>query len=350
MPETESHGMPDSIEPAAERAAPEGATLADVARLVGVSAATVSRALSRPGMVSEKTRKRIQAAVDQLGYVPNLLAGGLASNRSRLVAAIVPSIGTTMFSEAVETLSDRLGAAGYQLLLGISGFHRSREDELVAAVLSRRPDALVLTGIEHSPAVRRQIMGARIPVVECWDLTTSPLDMVVGFSHEKVGRAAALCLVNKGHRDIAVIAASDRRALRRRDGCVEALAEHGLAPNRVIITETPGSLALGRKAFAELAESGPLPRALVCTSDPLAEGALTEARVRGVDVPDRVAIIGFGDFPESASMAPALTTIRFDRRLLGSTAAQLILDVLGGRKPEAGIVDIGFEVIARETA
>jgi LacI family gluconate utilization system Gnt-I transcriptional repressor len=338
------------VPPSQETIGAEGATLDDVARLVGVHPATVSRAINRPDMVSPKTLERVRAAIEQIGYVPNLLAGGLASNRSRLVAAIVPSIGTAMFAEAVETLTDRLREAGYEVLLGLTGFHRPREDELVSAVLGRRPDAVVLTGIDHSARARRQLLTARIPVVECWDLTPSPIDIVVGFSHEKAGRAAALHLLARGHDDVGVIAASDTRALRRRDGFVEALAERGVTPRTVHVTDTPGSHRLGREALATLAGAGRLPRALFCTSDPLAQGAVTEAQVRGLRVPDDIAIMGFGDFPDSATSAPSLTSIFFDRRRIGLTAATAILQELQGEPLAERVIDIGFRIAERESA
>lgn len=328
----------------------DGATLDDVARLVGVHPATVSRAINRPDMVSPKTLERVRAAIEQIGYVPNLLAGGLASNRSRLVAAIVPSIGTAMFAEAVETLTDHLHEAGYEVLLGLTGFHRPREDELVAAVLGRRPDAVVLTGIDHSAKVRRQLLTARIPVVECWDLTPSPIDIVIGFSHEKAGRAAALYLIGRSYDDFAVIAASDTRALRRRAGFLEALTERQIAPRAVETTDTPGSHRLGRQAFAALAAAGRLPRALFCTSDPLAEGAVTEARVRGLRVPEDVAIMGFGDFPNSSTISPSLTSIFFDRQRIGMSAAAAILQELDGTPLADRVIDIGFRVVERESA
>lgn len=338
------------VPPSKETIGIEGATLDDVARLVGVHPATVSRAINRPDMVSPKTLERVRAAIEQIGYVPNLLAGGLASNRSRLVAAIVPSIGTAMFAEAVETLTDRLREAGYEVLLGLTGFDRPHEDELVAAILGRRPDAVVLTGIDHSARVRRQLLTARIPVVECWDLTPSPIDIVIGFSHEKAGRAAALHLLGRGHDDLAVIAASDTRALRRRAGFLEALDERGITPRAVETTDTPGSHRLGRAAFAALVDGGRVPRALFCTSDPLAQGAITEALVRGLRVPEDVAIMGFGDFPNSSTISPSLTSIFFDRHRIGTAAAEAILRELDGDPLGERVIDIGFRVVERESA
>ncbi|HXP95521.1 MAG TPA: hypothetical protein VN809_02335, partial [Telmatospirillum sp.] len=151
-----------------------------------------------------------------------------------------------MFAEAVEALSDRLSEAGYEVLLGQSGFRKSREDELIAAVLSRKSDAVFLTGIAHSRQVRQQLLAAKIPIIETWDLTPTPIDVVIGFSHQKVGRAAARFLFEKGYRHFAVVAAEDGRATQRRDGFLRELGEQGVTDVAVEMVSAPGTLELGR--------------------------------------------------------------------------------------------------------
>ncbi|KAA5613858.1 LacI family DNA-binding transcriptional regulator [Rhodovastum atsumiense] len=350
--------MPDPSTPSPPRAVPPrrpargggAATLADVARVAGVAPVTVSRAINTPDALLPETLALVRQAIDKVGYVPNLLAGGLASSHSRLVAAIVPSIGTSMFAEAVEALSDRLSEAGYEVLLGISGFGQSREDELLNAVLSRRPDALFLIGTEHSASARRRLQGSGIPVVEAWELTEKPLDLVVGFSHTATGRAAAKYLLGKGYRRFAIIAASDRRAMLRRDGFLAELAGQGVGEVFQQPTAAPGTVRGGRAAFAAITEAGPLPEAVFCTVDPLAHGAMLEAQQRGLVVPRDVAVMGFGDFADSAWLQPALTTIHFDRRRIGGIAAEVILAELNGKRRADRVIDIGFEVAARESA
>lgn len=325
------------------------ATLKDVARLAGVSAITVSRAINQPDVVSEETLTSVRKAIEQLGYVPNLLAGGLKSSQSRLVAAIVPSIGTSMFAEAVEALTDRLSEAGYEVLLGLSGFNPSREDKILSAVLSRKPDAIFLTGIDHSARARQQLLAAGIPVVESWDLTPNPIDIAIGFSHENAGRAAAKHFLAKGYDRIAVISASDKRAFQRRDGFLRQLAEHGKTDVAVRLTETPGSLERGRAALADLLNSGIKPDAVFCTVDPLAQGVITEAQVRTLDVPKDLAVMGFGNFSFSPHIHPSLSTIGFDRRKIGELAADLILAELGGTPSAERVVDIGFTLMERQS-
>ncbi|WP_114392148.1 LacI family DNA-binding transcriptional regulator [Oleisolibacter albus] len=324
-------------------------TLKDVARLAGVSAITVSRAINQPDVVSEETLTSVRKAIEQLGYVPNLLAGGLKSSQSRLVAAIVPSIGTSMFAEAVEALTDRLSDAGYEVLLGLSGFAQSREDRILSAVLSRKPDAIFLTGIDHSARARQQLLAAGIPVVESWDLTPNPIDIAIGFSHENAGRAAAKHFLEKGYDRIAVISASDKRALQRRDGFLKHLAETGRTDVALRLTETPGSLERGREALADLLNGGVQPDSVFCTVDPLAQGAIIEAQVRGLDVPGDLAVMGFGNFSFSPHIHPSLSTISFDRRKIGELAADLILAELGGTPSPERVVDIGFTLVERQS-
>lgn len=327
----------------------DGITIAEVARLAGVSMMTVSRALNHPEKVSQKTLDLVHKAIDTVGYVPNLLAGSLRSSKSRLVAAIVPSIGTSMFAEAVEALSDRLSESGYEVLLGLSGFNQAREDKILSAILSRKPDAIFLTGIRHSNQAKRQLLSAGIPVVESWDLTPSPIDIAVGFSHFGAGQFAARHLLSKGHRKVAVLAANDERALQRHDGFMAELGNHGISAP-AIITDTPGSLEFGRTAFTQLVQGHGIPKALFCTSDPLAQGAITEAQVTGLSIPNDLAVMGFGGFSFAAHMHPSLTTISFDRRKIGLIAADAILEELGGRPRSDRVIDIGFELVKGASA
>src|SRR5690349_14127060 len=145
---------------AKRKAAGTAATVHDVARMAAVSAITVSRALNAPERVSARTLKRVRAAIARTGYVPNLLAGGLRSAKSKLVAAVVPTIAGPVFLETIQSLTDTLDAHGYQLLLGQSGYENSREDALIDAIVGRRPVGIVLTGMKHTPEGRRRLLGS----------------------------------------------------------------------------------------------------------------------------------------------------------------------------------------------
>src|SRR5450759_4412677 len=214
-------------------------TLHDVARLADVAPITASRALNTPDRVSQEVLQKVTDAVRRTGYVPNLLAGGLASMRSKLVAAVVPTIGGPVFLQTVQSLTSALAERGYQLMLGQSGYVDSREDALLEAIIGRRPDGIVLTGIMHSAEGRRRLLAAGIPVVETWDLTPTPLDMLVGFSHVDVGRAVADFLHAKGRRRFALVAGDDERAKRRQQAFQAAARAAGLRDVPVVNVPAP---------------------------------------------------------------------------------------------------------------
>jgi len=324
-------------------------TLHDVAKLAGVAPITASRAINTPGQVSEPVRKKVAEAISRTGYVPNILAGGLASARSRLVAAVVPTIAGPVFLETVQSLTGALAERGYQLMLGQSGYSSNREDALLGAIIGRRPDGIVLTGIMHSAEGRKRLLAAGIPVVETWDLTFTPIDMLVGFSHGDVGRAVAQFLHAKGRRRLAIVSGSDERAKRRQDAFQNAASALDLDPVRVVVVPAPTTLRSGRAALAELMQSGSGVDAVFCSSDLLALGVMTEAQARGVAVPEKLAIVGFGDLEFAADLHPALTTVRIDGMAIGRQAAQFIVDRAEGRAVEQRIVDIGFSIVERQT-
>ncbi|MFM9926357.1 LacI family DNA-binding transcriptional regulator [Variovorax sp. H27-G14] len=327
-----------------------GITLSDVAKLAGVSAITVSRALNTPDLVSPDTREKVRHAVERTGYVPNLLAGGLASNRSRLVAAVVPTIAGPVFLETIQALTEALAEKGYQLMLGQSGYDNSREDALIDAIVGRRPDGIVLTGIMRSADGRRRLLASGIPVVETWDLTPTPIDMLVGFSHEKVGAATAEFLHRKGYRRPAIVSGDDHRARLRRSGFEEAWNALGGAPALVHHVPAPTTLGSGRAALCELL-AGPVPVDVVaCSSDALAHGVITEAQARGLRVPQDVGVIGFGDLAFARDAHPSITTVRIDGTAIGRQAARFIVERAEGRPVEHKVLDLGFSLIERQSA
>ena len=326
-----------------------GVTLDDVSKVAGVSTITVSRALNTPDLVSPDTREKVRAAVEATGYVPNRLAGGLASNRSRLVAALVPTIAGPVFLETIQALTEALDEAGYQLMLGQSGYHRSREDALIDAIVGRRPDGIVLTGIMHSANGRRRLIASGIPVVETWDLTPTPVDMLVGFSHEKVGAAIAEFVHAKGYLRPAVVTGDDQRADRRYAGFTTAMAGLGVTDVPVHTVAAPTTLGSGRTALVALLESAPQTDVLVCSSDALAHGVITEAHARGIRVPADLGVMGFGDLAFAQHTHPAITTVRIDGTAIGRQAARFIVDRANGVAVAQKVIDLGFSLIERDS-
>jgi LacI family gluconate utilization system Gnt-I transcriptional repressor len=273
----------------------------------------------------------------------------LASTRSKLVAAVVPTISGPVFLETVQALTAALAERGYQLMLGQAGYVRSREDALLEAIIGRRPDGIVLTGIMHSAEGRRRLLASGIPVVETWDLTPTPIDMLVGFSHVEVGRAVAEFLHTKGRRRFAVVTGDDERASRRLGAFQAAVLGLGLAPVRAIVVPAPTTLKSGRSALAELMDGGPKIDAVFCSSDLLALGVLTEAQARKIPVPERLAIVGFGDLEFAADLHPALTTVHINGTAIGRQAAQFIVDRAEGHPIGQSVIDIGFSIVDRQS-
>ena len=324
-------------------------TLSDVARLAGVGTTTVSRAINHPDQVAPKTLEKVNQAITLTGYVPNLIAGALASRKSHLVAAIIPSISNSVYAETIRYFSRTLRNSGYQVLLGETDYQEDQEESLVRAILSRKPDGIFFIGINHTQACRRQLLVANIPVVETWDMTTTPLDLIVGFSHEAVGKLTADFLLQRGVQEFASIWALDSRAQLRRKGFLETLRNHGINNYLVRDVETPTNFGQGREGLKYLLAEGLKGGAVVCSSDTIAHGVLAEALSQGIRIPEDLAVVGFGDQSFSPFTNPPLTTVRFDRKRIGQCAAEVLLARINGEEISEPIIDVGFEIIERKT-
>lgn len=305
--------------------------------------------MNTPDQVSPEVRQRVLDAVQRTGYVPNRMAGGLASARSRLIAAVVPSTVMSVFMETIEALNSTLFDAGYQLMLGQSGYCADREELLLEAIIGRRPDGIFLTGIMGAGKGRTRLVASGIPVVETWDLTPTPIDMLVGFSHLDIGRAVAQFFVAKGRKRLALVTAEDERAARRAAAFAEAAEQAGLPPVHVVNVGAQRSLRSGRDALARLVDECPEADAVFCSSDLLAVGVATEARARQIAVPGRLAIMGFGDVPFVADMLPALSTVQINGAHIGRLAAQYLMDRAEGREVDPAVVQVDFSIVERDT-
>jgi len=345
----ESAGNPSQEPVRRSRSGAKGMRITDVAAQAGVSPITVSRALNNPASVAPETLERVRQVVQKLGYVPNRLAGGLSSSKSRLIAAIVPTIAHSLFSETIQVFSETMSRAGYDVLLALSAYSDSNEEHLLDTVLSRRPEGVLLTGVAHTDSLRERLRKVGIPVAETWDMTDTPIDMLVGFSHWKVGEAIAERFLANGARAPALICANDGRALARRAGFRDRLARAGIVEVPEAIVSPPSSVAAGKAALADLLERAEAVDAVFCGSDLLAIGALGQAKRMGLDVPSQLSICGFGDLEFAAETNPTLTTVRVDGTRIGTSAARFLLDRLSG-EPREGFLDVGFEIVGRETA
>ncbi|MEY9625995.1 LacI family gluconate utilization system Gnt-I transcriptional repressor [Sinorhizobium fredii] len=329
-------------------------TMADVARRTGVSPMTVSRAFKRDSSVSQETREAVLLAAEELGYVFDSTASNLRSQRTDFIAVTIPSINNANFADTVRALSDRVSERGLQILLGYTNYDVAEEERLIEQLLRRKPEAIVVTGGKHTPRARKLLSNAGIPVIETWDLPEEPIGHVVGFSNALAVREMVDHFVSVGYRKIAFIggdADRDTRGTDRRAGFIAALKDHGLdAPRLIAAGPPPISMREGANAMGQLLERFPDTEAVICVSDLSAFGALTECQRRGIAVPDRIAIGGFGDYEIGAISVPSLTTINAFASEIGAKTADLILDVLDGKLDRPGRVTIRPDLILRQTS
>jgi len=318
-----------------------------IGRIAGVSQVTVSRALNDPEKVSAKTLQRIHEAIELTGYVPNMVAGALASRRSKLIAALVPSITNVIYADMMQYFINVIRESGYHVLMAETGFSQDEEQAVISTMLSRRPDGILLTGISHSAGSKRMLLGAGIPVIEVWDITENPLDVCIGFSHIKTGEEMARYAFMKGYEHALIVSAGDERALRRKDAFAKQFGKlTGNGPTEVLYNN-PATIERGRKGLASGLEKGFKNGIVMCSSDLLAHGILIEAQSRGLRIPEDIAVLGFGNQNFSASTLPALTSVQVDRSHLGQQAAQALIARIENQPLPTNTIDIGFEIIER---
>ncbi len=322
----------------------------DVATAAGVAPMTVSRVINTPDRVSPETTARVREAIDRLGYVPSMIAGELSARKSRTVAAIVPTIAHPMFAGLIQAFSAAMRHAGYQVMLSISGYEDTDDEGLFRAVLGRRPDALMITGSGYNPTALQLLVEAHIPVVEIWDVSTRPIDMLVGFDHAQVGAEVGAYLLGKGHERFALLSANDSRALARARGFTAAVAGSGGSIVLQQLLPAPSTIAAGRDGLRALLPFLDQRCAIFCSSDLIAFGIVTEARVQGVPIPEHLAVCGFGNFELSAMSEPPMTTVSLASVETGRSAAAFLLRRLEGYAPrDADRVQVPFRILERAT-
>jgi LacI family gluconate utilization system Gnt-I transcriptional repressor len=335
---------PLAIMTSPETELPGAPTLSAVATLAGVSAITVSRVVRLPELVAPQTRAKVEAAMRELGYVPNQLAGALAGARTKSVGVLVPTIANSIFADTVQGLSDELEPLGYSVILAQSRYDAGREDRMLSALLSRRPEAIIMVGSPATEEGVRLLRRSGIPIVETWELPSAPLDAVAGFDNLAVGVAVAKHLIAQGRKNLAFIGGDDPRATRRWNGFKDAACEAGL--------KLPRRLILERNASGSVAALAELPGldALFAANDAHAIGFMSGLRKAGLlhdagpAAEQPVAVVGLGDLEMGRLISPSLSTIRVHGDAIGRTAAKLILSRDGPRR-----VDLGFELVLRES-
>ncbi|GAC1330925.1 MAG: LacI family DNA-binding transcriptional regulator GntR [Collimonas sp.] len=339
-----------AIKPAKGSRTTGRATIIDVAQHAKVSAMTVSRALKTPHLVQQEARDRIAAAIKKLGYVPSQAASTLASARSQVIGVLVPSLTNAVFIETLSGIRDYLSQAGYQFLIGETGYSKAKEAQLISTYMAHAPDGFLLSSVSQHEILRQQLATSNIPAVRMFDLGKSNSEMTVGFSQTKAGYAVARHLIERGYRRPGFLAAQlDPRMMKRREGFRKGLAEAGLDPDVEALLSTPTTVDMGAQLLSRILESNPDCDAVFCCNDDLALGALFECQRRGIKVPQQMAIAGFNDLSWAACATPSITTIITPRYDIGYRAAELLIRQLKGETIEKGRLDLGFQLAVRES-
>lgn len=317
-------------------------TLRDVSEASGVSEMTVSRVLRNRGDVSPLTREKVMEAAKRLGYVPNKIAGALASQRVNLVAVIIPSLSNMVFPEVLAGISDALEETGLQPVFGVTNYSAEREEAVLYEMLSWRPTGVIIAGLEHSEVSAAMLANAGIPIVEIMDVDGTPIDSVVGISHRRAGREMAQTIAGAGHRRIGFLGTKmpdDHRARKRLEGFREGLEEAGLELADTEFYSGGSALLKGREMTQAILERTPDLDFLYYSNDMIGAGGLLHCLDNGIDVPGRLGLAGFNGVELLDGLPRRLATMDACRREIGEAAAQIIAgnrqsDLIGGERVE----------------
>ncbi len=322
----------------------------EVAKRAGVSSATVSRFFSRRDLVSDKTAEKIREVADELGYRPNRLAGSLVTRRSKLVTLLVPALTESPFNGMIEAIVEALGQRGYTAMLGLTGNQHENMDRVIDAALGLRVDGLIVTGVISDPRTRDALRSEDVTVVETWGLPESPIDCAVGFSHHEMGRMTAEFVHRRGYECPLIITARGSRAVARRNGFLAGWAKLTAGDHEEIEVEIPYGFGQARSVFRQMRNLARQPDVVICGSDALALGMIVEAGRADLSVPDDLAVIGLGNRSIAGDMRPSITTIAIDGDRIGQEAAKLFHDRAEGKEDGRKVIDVGFQLIERESA
>ena len=312
-------------------------TLRDVSEAAGVSEMTVSRVLRGRGDVAPATRERVLAAAKRMGYVPNRIAGGLASSQVNLVAVVIPSLRNMVFPDVLSGIQEGLSDTPLQPVVGVTDYRPEREEEVLFEMLSWRPTGVIVAGLEHTAASRAMLAAAGVPVVEIMDTDGQAIDAVVGLSHRRAGRLTGEALIRRGYRRIAFAGTKmplDHRARKRFEGFTETLARRGLEVADQEFYEGGSALAKGREMTEALLSRTPDLDAIYYSNDMIGAGGLLWCLERGMDVGEGFGLAGFNGVDLLDGLPRRLATMDAGRGEIGRAAARVILERRAGAPSE----------------
>lgn len=316
-------------------------TLRDVSEASGVSEMTVSRVLRNRGDVSDRTREKVLKAARELGYVPNKIAGALASQRVNLVAVIIPSMSNMVFPEVMTGISEVLDETDLQPVVGITGYQREKEEKVLYEMLSWRPSGVIIAGLEHSEGSRAMLQAAGIPVVEIMDVDGTPVDSVVGISHRLAGQKMAQAILKAGYQNIGFLGTKmslDHRARKRFEGFTETLAKAGVEIVDKEFYSGGSALVKGREMTGAILARNEDIDFLYYSNDLIGAGGLLYLLEKGIEIPGQIGMAGFNGLNLLKGLPRELASMDACRHEIGRAAAQVIVDRVGGKSDPQRIV------------
>ncbi|MDG1256301.1 MAG: LacI family DNA-binding transcriptional regulator [Paracoccaceae bacterium] len=310
-------------------------TLRDVSQASGVSEMTVSRVLRNRGDVSQNTRDKVLLVAKQLGYVPNKIAGALASQRVNLVAVIIPSLSNMVFPEVMTGISEVLETTDLQPVVGVTDYLPEKEERVLYEMLSWRPSGVIIAGLEHSETSAMMLKASGIPVVEIMDIDGSPVDAMVGISHRRAGREMAVSILKAGYRKIGFLGTKmplDHRARKRFEGFTEALAKSGVEVTDQEFYSGGSALVKGREMTQELLRRNPNLDFLYFSNDLIGAGGLLYLIEKGISIPNQIGLAGFNGVELLKGLPRQLATMDACRSEIGRKAAEMIVQQVNDPK------------------
>ena len=302
-------------------------TMRDVARLANLSEMTVSRVLTGKGYYSTNAEKKVLAAAESLGYVPNRLAGSLASNRSNLVGVVLPTLSNAVFTEVMSGIYAGLEDKGLQPVFGISEYSREKEEQLVKDMMTWRPAGIIVTGLEHNSKTSAMLRSGDQKVVEIIDVDGDPISSCIGLSHKKAGKIMAEHVIARGYSRLGYIGSNlnlDIRARKRRDEFVRVLEIAGGTLVHELIPEQASSMHLGKALTAEMLTLSYDLDAIYYSNDDMAAGGLMHCIAEKISVPDDIALASFNGLSFIDALPLKITTVRSPRFEIGRLASNHI--------------------------
>jgi len=326
--------------------------LAEVARAAGVSKMTASRVLRDGSGFSEKTRAKVMAEVERLGYLPNRLATVFAGDKkSTFVGVSIPELGNEIFAQVLEGIDRKLGAFGHQTVLGMTEHELQQEEKWIETVLSWQPAGLIITGRSHSKRAMQLLKGAGIPLVEIWDFNSSPLDMCVGLNHFDSGYSMGRYLAGCGYQKLGYVGTSHdtaNAASARLAGFTKAVADSsGALEKQLLLKDVPGFYT-GFYGTEQLLAAHRDVEVIYYQNDNMAIGGYEYCRKQGMQTPQDIGIAGWGDLPIASIQPYRLTSIAVPHLKIGQTAAEMVLAQINDQ-PTRSTRDVGFNLIPGTT-